>query len=147
MTKITTRQSTIRDHGSAVMALASARKEDGTAFTYADILTAVGLPSNRDWQRSLSKYIVDNGKRRRCEYTHKREPVPASETLPGVLDEPQPETFVDTDMLRDIHRKIYDCMTALSDAYDALGKAVQDLHTEWWRMIGAVGIKPGDANE
>lgn len=132
MTKLTTRQSTIRDHGSAVMALAGARKEDGTAFTYADILTAVGLPSNRDWQRSLSKYIVDNGKRRRCEYTHKREPVPAAETLPGVLDEPQSEPEVTLQQILNLNQALWQ----LNSALEALQDAFDELCEKWYNMTG-----------
>ena len=132
MTKITTRQSTIRDHGSAVMALAGARKEDGTAFTYADILTAVGLPSTRDWQRSLSKYIVENGKRRRCEYTHKREPVPASETLPGVLDEPQSEPEVTLQQILNMNQALW----AIKSSLDELTIAFDELCDKWNAMTG-----------
>ena len=132
MTKITTRQSTIRDHGSAVMALAGARKEDGTAFTYADILTAVGLPSNRDWQRSLSKYIVENGKRRRCEYTHKRESIPAAETLPGVLDEPQSEPEVTLQQILNMNQALW----AIKSSLDELTIAFDELCDKWNAMTG-----------
>ena len=79
----------IREHAAVLLALFDSKKADGTPYSYAEMLTLVGLSATHDWVRALSKFFVANGKRRKVEYTWKRDEIPASETLPGVLDEPQ----------------------------------------------------------
>lgn len=76
----------IREHATVLLALFNSKKEDGTSYSYAEMLTLVGLSATRDWVRALSKFFVANGKRRKVEYTWKRDEIPAAETLPGVLD-------------------------------------------------------------
>lgn len=58
--------------GGPIMALATAQKKDGKSFTYREILDAVGLPSSRGWERTLSQFLTDNGARRHPEIKRKK---------------------------------------------------------------------------
>jgi len=76
MTSLSTRTKIFREQAGAIRALATARREDGKVFLHADILAALGLPTGKSWQRSLSNWLCKDGIRRRPEYTHKRSDAP-----------------------------------------------------------------------
>ena len=76
MTSLSTRTKIFREQAGAIRALATARREDGKVFLHADILAALGLPTDKSWQRSLSNWLCKDGIRRRPEYTHKRSDAP-----------------------------------------------------------------------
>lgn len=127
MTSISTRTKIFREQAGAIRALATARREDGKVFLHADILAALGLPTDKSWQRSLSNWLCKDGIRRRPEYTHKRDEIAADETLPGVLEESLPDTperdpvtalLADTGRLNEIARalnKISEGMRAVAE--------------------------------
>ena len=76
MTSLSTRTKIFREQAGAIRALATARREDGKVVLHADILAALGLPTDKSWQRSLSNWLCKDGIRRRAEYTHKRSDAP-----------------------------------------------------------------------
>lgn len=76
MISLSTRTKIFREQAGAIRALATARREDGKVFLHADILAALGLPTDKSWQRSLSNWLCKDGIRRRPEYTHKRSDAP-----------------------------------------------------------------------
>lgn len=81
----------LREHGNAILTLADAKKADGSAFTYIDILNAVALPANREWERALSKFLVSRGKRRKAEYTwSKKDEEPVDEPIPAMFEDETP---------------------------------------------------------
>lgn len=148
MTSISTRTKIFREQAGAIKALATARREDGKVFLHADILTALGLPTDKSWQRSLSNWLCKDGIRRRPEYTHKRSDAPE---IPALIEDemvkpvgvpPSGDSIPDIAMLKDIHRKMFDHIHALSNAIADAEAALQDLNVQWWRMTGAVGIHP-----
>lgn len=106
----------IREHATVLLALFNSKKEDGTSYSYAEMLTLVGLSATRDWERALSKFFVASGKRRKAEYTWKREPVPVSDTLPGVLDDTYPDVglYVTVEV-----SEIQEALDKVTDACDA----------------------------
>lgn len=84
MTSLSTRTKIFREQAGAIRALATARREDGKVFLHADILTALGLPTDKSWQRSLSNWLCKDGIRRRPEYTHKRSDAPE---IPALIED------------------------------------------------------------
>ena len=150
MTSLSTRTKIFREQAGAIRALATARREDGKVFLHADILAALGLPTDKSWQRSLSNWLCKDGIRRRPEYTHKRSDAPEIPALiqdemvkpVGVPPLPSGDSIPDSAMLKDIHRKMFDHIHALSNAIAAAEAALQDVHLQWQRLTGAVGVHP-----
>lgn len=122
----------IREHAAVLLALFDSKKADGTPYSYAEMLTLVGLSATHDWVRALSKFFVANGKRRKVEYTWKLHEIPASETLPGVLDEPQSEPEVTLPQILNMNQALW----AIKSSLDELTIAFDELCDKWNAMTG-----------
>lgn len=76
-----TQAETIRSNASRILPWLTAKKNTGKKYTYEEILLNVGLPSDKNMRRSLSKFVLQNGDRRRRECTRRKPSTKANEPI------------------------------------------------------------------
>jgi len=116
----------IRDNADRIIPWLSARKTTGKKYTYEEILNNLGLPSDKNIRRSLSKFVNGQGIRRR-KFSHKQEKVVAE----GLIFPTEIKTKEDLDKakawLEGIRPPTED--ERFMDAWIAAGQAIIDYVT------------------
>ena len=85
MTRIASRPQRFEEAKGVIKALHEARKPNGQKYLLREILEVCGLPSDHNWERSLSNWLTQQGIRRVAEFKHKREDgglIPPMEEIP-----------------------------------------------------------------
>lgn len=128
----------IREHAAVLLALFDSKKADGTPYSYAEMLTLVGLSATHDWVRALSKFFVANGKRRKVEYTWSRTK-DVGELMPIEEVSAKVEGSANPDKVRMKEHNAHIC-GALSGLYNSLNSLLtliekDDKNFQVWRFL------------